>query len=203
MPGKAQREACGIDAACRNVSITDAVEPVTMSRDPWNQRRWKPDRRSSPQDEIDLRPGASALLSLTPSLAADRFGCTGSPDVGVFAASARGHRVIVLVAAILVLGAFDLALTLTTDSIGILHEYNPVARFVMAHGVWAIVLYKVGLHVAGAFGLVSARFRRSSELAALFGFALYAGLAAWWGLYLDHYAYAPLCLADAPAASGV
>lgn len=171
-----------------------------MWNKPWYQRIWRLGRTAEPSAEIYMRSGEPFSTALNPVLAVDSPGYLELDErVGVHAPCARGHRVIMLVAAILVLGAVDLALTLTTDSLGILHECNPAARIVMAQGVWAIVVYKVGLHVAGAIGLMSTRFKSSSELAALFSFALYAGLAIWWGVYLDHYSANPLLLATIPS----
>ena len=107
-----------------------------------------------------------------------------------WAAESRAHRVIVIVVAIWLLNAFDLALTLLSHEQGFLQEQNPVARHVLQFGAPSIILYKVLLVFIGSYPLLKFRAARITELGALVVALVYAVLAVRWSLCYEFYAVA-------------
>ncbi len=100
---------------------------------------------------------------------------------------ARSHRVICLVAGIWLISGFDLALTILSHQQGVLHEENPVARQMLAHGPWSLSLYKIGLVLIGSYPLLKFRTARVTELGTLVVLLVYAILAVRWSACIDFY----------------
>lgn len=101
----------------------------------------------------------------------------------------RGHRVIALLAAVVILSLADLYMTLThAMSVGML-EQNPVARMIMAYGspqgLIAWKLLTVGFAVWVMYRL---RARPSAELGAVFCVAVLTWLTCRWTTYNDQVA---------------
>jgi len=92
----------------------------------------------------------------------------------------RDARIVILVAAIFVLGNFDLVLTLVAHPMGLLNERNPVARVALGRGVATLITFKICLNLVGCALLLLARATASGKVAAISIFLTYAGLAVWW-----------------------
>jgi len=110
-----------------------------------------------------------------------------------WAVEARSHRVILLVAAIWMLNAFDLTLTVLSHQQGVLDEQNPVARHMLQYGVLSVALYKVGLVLIGTYPLLRFRTARITELGTLVIVIAYATLAVRWSRCYDFYTLAHTC----------
>lgn len=93
---------------------------------------------------------------------------------------ARAHRVVCVVAAIWVLNAFDLTLTICANQIGVLYEQNPLAVRFLREGTLSIALFKLGLVLLGSYPLLRFRSARITELGALVVLSVYALLAIRW-----------------------
>jgi len=87
---------------------------------------------------------------------------------------------VMLVAAIFILGIFDLVLTLVAHPMGLLDERNPVARVALGRGVASLIIFKTCLTLMGCALLVLARATVFGKVAAIGIFMTYAGLAIWW-----------------------
>jgi len=96
------------------------------------------------------------------------------------AACARPRRVICLVAGIWLLNGFDLVLTVLAHQQGVLYEGNPIANYLLAFGVTALVLYKIGLVLIGSYPLLRYRTARVTELGTIVILVSYAFLAVHW-----------------------
>ena len=92
----------------------------------------------------------------------------------------RDARMVMLVAAIFILGIFDLVLTLVAHPMGLLDERNPVARVALGRGVATLITFKICLNLVGCALLFLARATASGKVAAISIFLTYAGLAVWW-----------------------
>ncbi len=106
-----------------------------------------------------------------------------------WAVSARSHRIICLVLGIWLFNAFDLAFTVLSHQQGMLHEENPLARFMLERGIASIVLFKTGLVLIGSYPLLRFRTTRIAELAAYLIFAAYVLLAIRWSVCYELYAF--------------
>ena len=106
----------------------------------------------------------------------------------VWITDTRSHRVVCLVAALWVLSAFDLFLTIMASQQGLLHELNPVAAKLLADGDTFLVLYKFGLLALASYPLLKFRRERIVELGALLVLVVYAMLAVHWQACYDVYA---------------
>lgn len=104
-----------------------------------------------------------------------------------WATNARAHRVICLVAAIWLLNAFDLALTILAQKQGVLHEGNPLAREFLQQGPLILACYKIGLVLIGSYPLLRFRRARITELGALAVLVAYATLAIHWSTCYELY----------------
>lgn len=93
---------------------------------------------------------------------------------------ARAHRVVCVVAAIWVLNAFDLTLTICANQIGVLYEQNPLAVPLLREGALPVALFKLGLVLLGSYPLLRFRTARITELGALVVLSVYALLAVRW-----------------------
>lgn len=87
---------------------------------------------------------------------------------------------ICLVAAIWLLNGFDLVLTVLAHQQGVLYEGNPIANYLLACGVTALVLYKIGLVLIGSYPLLRYRTARVTELGTIVILVSYALLAVHW-----------------------
>lgn len=104
----------------------------------------------------------------------------------------RAFRTTLLLAALFVLNAFDLAFTHTQLARGNFAEANQLAAAVAA-GPAGVAVYKAVLCGLGVFILYRFRQHWSAELA-VWGLAMcYAGLMVWWVAYLDA---VEVCLSD-------
>ena len=67
---------------------------------------------------------------------------------------------VTLVAAIFILGVFDLLLTLLAHAMGLLDERNPVARAALGRGAATLLVFKICLTLVGCALLLLARAAR-------------------------------------------
>ncbi len=58
-------------------------------------------------------------------------------------ASRRGRRICLLVTAIWIMNAFDLFMTLHAYGHGLLTETNPIARYLLVQGPFALIMFKI------------------------------------------------------------
>lgn len=110
---------------------------------------------------------------------------------------ARGRRVTILLAAILLLSIGDLYMTLTHLTTSGMLEANPIARLIMAYNSPALLavwkMSSVGLAVAILFW---ARHRGRTEIATWFCFLVLTWLTCRWVVYNDQIS----TLAEIPSA---
>jgi len=102
---------------------------------------------------------------------------------------ARSHRVICLVLGIWLLNGFDLAFTILSHELGMLHEENPLARHMLAYGTASIILYKIGLVLLGSYPLLRFRAARITEMGSFVILLAYAILAMHWSECYDLYSF--------------
>lgn len=99
-------------------------------------------------------------------------------------ADRRSRRVIVLLAAVAMLGLGDLYATYTHASSVGMHEENPIGAYLIMSGSWAgLTLYKLGTIGIAVGLLLKVRRRRSAELAAWFICAVMVALTFHWHDY--------------------
>jgi uncharacterized membrane protein len=107
--------------------------------------------------------------------------------------SRRNHRLLVLLAAIVVLSMADLAITLThLQTIGMI-EANPVAAFLIRESgsAWTLALFKsctVALCVTLLFALRRSRF---AEVGAWTAIIVLVGLSIQWHIYTERFVEDP------------
>ena len=111
-------------------------------------------------------------------------------------AAARSHRVLCLVVAVWVLNAFDLTLTLIAHRQHLLHEVNPLAEQLLAHGEIFLALFKFGLLAIGTYALIRFRRERITELGCLLIIGIYMMVAMQWHLCYEMYALTVNCGPD-------
>lgn len=109
---------------------------------------------------------------------------------------ARSHRVMILVAGLWLLNAFDLVFTITAFRQRFLYELNPVALHVLARGEIFLVLYKFGLMAIGSYPLLKFRRERVAEMGATLILIVYALVAVHWQDCYEVYAQTDLTTAD-------
>ncbi len=85
------------------------------------------------------------------------------------------------------LNGFDLAFTVLAHEQGMLHEQNPLARFMLDNGTASIILFKIGLVLIGSYPLLRFRQARISELGSCLIFAAYVFLAIRWSTCFELY----------------
>ncbi len=79
----------------------------------------------------------------------------------------RDVRMVTLLTAILILGVFDLLLTLLAHTLGLLDERNPVARAALGRGAATLLTFKICLTLVGCALLLLARATVSGKVAAV------------------------------------
>lgn len=102
-------------------------------------------------------------------------------------ASLRARRVLLFLAAVWLLNAFDLTMTICAQADGMLHEENPVARAVLRHGTPALTAFKFALVVCPTIVLFNYRRLLCAELASCLAAIVYAGVAFHWKFCYDMY----------------
>lgn len=122
---------------------------------------------------------SSTLLPNGASLESPSGG-TWYSRIGHWLASARSHRILCVLAGIWLLNGFDLILTVLAHNQGLLHEENPVARFLLDQGTFSIVTFKIGLVMIGSYPLLRFRHARITELGSFVILISYALLAVHW-----------------------
>ena len=116
--------------------------------------------QTSAQGHVQRKPGPACSDRMRPLLPAD----TGSgptkgtktmsevltitrpaffPQACFPPASRRGQRIFLLVAAIWIMNAFDLFMTLHAHGHGLLAETNPIARYLLVQGPSALIMFKI------------------------------------------------------------
>ncbi len=65
------------------------------------------------------------------------------PQLCLPPASRRGRRIVLLVTAIWLMNAFDLFMTLHAHGHGVLTETNPIARYLLTQGPFAVIIFKI------------------------------------------------------------
>ena len=113
---------------------------------------------------------APLSLSLSPNWSSDRH---------------RSRRVVVLLAAIIVLSVADLVVTLThLRSIGMI-EANPIAAFIIrqSSSMWPLVVYKLSTVAVCVGMLFHLRTKRSGEVAAWVAVGILVALSLQWHAY--------------------
>ncbi len=102
--------------------------------------------------------------------------------------SARSHRVLCVVAGLLLINIFDLILTLSAHRQGLLEESNPIAARILPHGPAALMAYKLTLVAIGGGILIRCRKHRICEVASVTVMLVYVLLAFQWKECYDMYA---------------
>lgn len=92
----------------------------------------------------------------------------------------RNLRMVTLIAAIFIMGIFDLLLTLLAHAMGPLDERNPLARAALGRGATTLLTFKSCLTLVGCASLILVRATVCGEIAAIGIFMIYAVLAARW-----------------------
>ncbi len=96
----------------------------------------------------------------------------------------RERRLLLLLASIWLISAFDLGFTLVARALGLLVELNPIADWLMwNHGDLAVTAYKVALLGTGTIILWWYRRRRSAETAAWLILVVHVFLSVHWYAY--------------------
>jgi hypothetical protein len=75
----------------------------------------------------------------------------------------RGRRICLLVAAIWIMNAFDLSMTLHAHGHGLLAETNPIARYLLVLGPFALIMFKILLAGFGGCVLLWSRHHALAE----------------------------------------
>ncbi len=101
--------------------------------------------------------------------------------------AARSHRVICLLVGLWVFSVFDAALTILAHRQGMLDESNPIARHILSHSPFAILIYKVVLVSFASYVLAVNRTRLVAELAAGGMLFIYTIVAIQWRLCYELY----------------
>jgi hypothetical protein len=98
--------------------------------------------------------------------------------------SVRERRVLLLLAGVWLLSAFDLGFTLVARSLGMLVELNPIAAWLMGgHGNLAVIVYKVVLMTIGTVILWRFREKQRAESAAWLMLMVHVALSMRWYAY--------------------
>ena len=109
----------------------------------------------------------------------------------------RERRLLLLLASIWLISAFDLGFTLVARALGMLVELNPIADWLMwHHGDLAVTAYKVALLGTGTVILWWYRRHRSAETAAWLILVVHVFLSVHWYAYY-HSEDASNCYPDA------
>ncbi len=92
----------------------------------------------------------------------------------------RGRRICLLVAAIWIMNAFDLLMTLHAHGHGLLAETNPIARYLLVQGPFALVLFKILLAGFGGCVLLWSRRHELAEYMAWLAVAVNLSVVIRW-----------------------
>ncbi len=95
-------------------------------------------------------------------------------------ASLRGRRICLLVAAIWIMNAFDLSMTLHAHGHGLLTETNPIARLLLVLGPFALIIFKILLAGFGGCVLLWHRYHALAEYMTWLAAAVNLGVAVRW-----------------------
>ncbi len=97
----------------------------------------------------------------------------------------RCRRMLLLLAAVWIINAFDLGFTLVETVRGHFVEMNPIAARMLGGPVYAVVAYKAGLVGAGTVILLWLRRHSVAELTCWFLLAAHVYLAVRWYVYFE------------------
>ncbi len=98
----------------------------------------------------------------------------------------RPRRVLLLLGAIWLLNAFDLAYTLGESERRTFREMNPLAAQLVKAPPAHLITYKSALVAVGSGLLLALRRERVAELACWFVLAVYCAVAIRWWIYFEH-----------------
>ena len=101
--------------------------------------------------------------------------------------------------------AFDLAFTILAHQQGLLHEENPLARYMLRYGNGSVVLFKMGFVLIGSYPLLRFRSARITELATFLILIAYALLAVHWAECYELYSFtatSSIAMIDIAGAAG-
>ena len=127
---------------------------------------------------------SESLSDLAPRLGRRHGTATRTAE---WALSARARRVVVLLAGIWLLNAFDLGLTVQAQADGVLHEGNPIARALLAWGAGALLAFKGTIVVGTSLVLFRYRRRFCAELATTIVAVVYVLVAVQWKMCYEVY----------------
>ncbi len=108
--------------------------------------------------------------------------------LGELIGASRSQGVAWMLAGIWLMSAFDIFLTLTAHHLGVLQETNPIAEYLLPHGVLPILLYKLSLVTFSSTILWHLRGRLLAELAIGGVFIIYVIVAVHWHVCIEMYA---------------
>ncbi len=95
-------------------------------------------------------------------------------------ASRRGRRICLLVAAIWIMNAFDLSMTLHAHRHGLLSETNPIAGYFLVLGPFALIMFKILLAGFGGCVLLWSRHHALAEYMTWLAVAVNLSVVARW-----------------------
>jgi len=95
-------------------------------------------------------------------------------------AGRRGRRICLLVAAIWIMNAFDLFMTLHAHGHGLLAETNPIARYLLVQGPLALIMFKILFAGFGGCVLLCNRHHVLAEYMAWLAVAVNLSVAVCW-----------------------
>ncbi len=102
----------------------------------------------------------------------------------------RSQRVAWMLVGLLLINAFDVVLTLSAHTQGLLDEMNPIARAIMGRNPYAILPYKLALVLYPSMVLYTYRDRLVSEVAAAGVLLVYVFVALRWRVCYELYTMA-------------
>ncbi len=102
------------------------------------------------------------------------------PQLCFFHANRRGRRICLLVTAIWIMNAFDLFMTLHAHGHGLLTETNPIARYLLVQGPFALIVFKILFAGFGGCVLLCNRHHVLAEYMAWLAVAVNLSVAVRW-----------------------
>lgn len=102
-------------------------------------------------------------------------------------ASRRGRRICLLVTAIWIMNAFDLSMTLYAHGHGLLTETNPITRYLLVLGPFALITFKILLAGFGGCVLLWNRHHALAEYMTWLAAAVNLSVAVRWTSCYEFY----------------
>ncbi len=99
--------------------------------------------------------------------------------------ASRSRRILILLAGVWMLNAFDLGFTILAHAQGALLELNPIANLLLAYGTEAVIAYRLGIVLFGTSLLWWARRHRLTEMGTWLVMVAYVAVALRWHHFYD------------------